>query len=182
MKKLETALLDRRLRYDGVSIIPPERVARLLLSGTAPSQLRLTHHDADTLLFNEQVEDELRVETAEPVKLGFDWRLPASYQQLDIEEHFISLGAEKILNSSYTEQQQLVAMNRISEELAEVQRRGMVELIRTVIYVLDVFREKKVIWGVGRGSSCASYLLFLAGLHAVDCVKYDVPLTEFFHD
>jgi len=48
-----------------------------------------------------------------------------------------------------------------------------------LIYVLDVMREKKVIWGVGRGSSCSSYLLYLLGLHEVDPVKYDVEFTDF---
>jgi DNA polymerase III alpha subunit len=38
---------------------------------------------------------------------------------------------------------------------------------------------KNIVWGVGRGSSCSSYLLYLLGLHEVDVVKYDVDISDF---
>jgi len=51
-----------------------------------------------------------------------------------------------------------------------------------LIYVVDVLNEKNVVWGVGRGSSCSSYLFYLLGLHEVDSVRYDVEITDFLHE
>ena len=47
-------------------------------------------------------------------------------------------------------------------------------------YIIDTLRENNVVWGVGRGSSVASYVLFLLGVHKIDSVKYNLPLEEFF--
>jgi DNA polymerase III alpha subunit len=33
---------------------------------------------------------------------------------------------------------------------------------------------------VGRGSSVASYVLFLIGVHKIDPIKYELPIEEFF--
>ena len=40
-------------------------------------------------------------------------------------------------------------------------------------------RDNGVIWGVGRGSSVASYVLYLIGIHKVDSMYYDLPINEF---
>ncbi len=40
-------------------------------------------------------------------------------------------------------------------------------------------RDNEVIWGVGRGSSVASYVLYLIGIHKVDSMYYDLPINEF---
>jgi len=36
-----------------------------------------------------------------------------------------------------------------------------------------------VIWGVGRGSSVASYVLYLLGVHRIDSMFYDLDVAEF---
>ena len=83
---------------------------------------------------------------------------------------------------AYGDSQTEVAINRVAQELAEFERRGLFDLLRVMIYVLDRFRETNQVYGVGRGSSCASFILFLLGLHVVDPVKFEVPLEEFMHD
>jgi DNA polymerase III alpha subunit len=40
-------------------------------------------------------------------------------------------------------------------------------------------KERNIVWGVGRGSSVASYVLFLIGTHKVDSVKYELDFNEF---
>ena len=44
---------------------------------------------------------------------------------------------------------------------------------------LRPLHDKNVLWGVGRGSSVASYALFLIGVHKIDSVKYDLDWREF---
>lgn len=45
--------------------------------------------------------------------------------------------------------------------------------------LIKKFQEDKVIWGVGRGSSCASYLLYTLGIHDINSIKFDIDFKEF---
>ena len=47
-------------------------------------------------------------------------------------------------------------------------------------YVVDTLRDNNIVWGVGRGSSVSSYVLYLIGIHKIDSVKYALPIDEFF--
>jgi DNA polymerase III alpha subunit len=193
MKELKTDLGDRILRFDGVSEVQPDQLAQYLLLGIAPSQLRVAGSEADVAQFNEQVaaEDELRIAGPEPINIDLTWQLPKKYMELNLEIHMFGTLEERMgLVQSSPEMKDLdydmtelhKAMCRVQAELDEVKKRGMEEFMRTVIFILDELKKNNVVWGVGRGSSCASYLLFLIGLHVVDCVKMDVPMEEFFHE
>jgi DNA polymerase III alpha subunit len=52
-------------------------------------------------------------------------------------------------------------------------------MLRLLFYLVDDFRERGVVWGVGRGSSVASYCLFLIGVHKIDAILYDLSIKEF---
>ena len=56
----------------------------------------------------------------------------------------------------------------------------MYDVLYVMKYIVDTLRENKVLWGVGRGSSVSSYVLFLIGIHKIDSVKYNLPIEEFF--
>ena len=70
-------------------------------------------------------------------------------------------------------------VERLSSEIWLFKSEKLDEVLRVLIYVVDTMREKNVIWGVGRGSSCSSYLLYLLGLHEVDPVRYQIEVTDF---
>ena len=70
----------------------------------------------------------------------------------------------------------------MNEELAEFERREMFDLLRYMIYLVDFMRENNIIWGVGRGSSVASYVLYLIGVHKIDSIKYNLDWREFLRD
>lgn len=182
MKQLSVELNDRTLRFDGVSIIQPERVVDALLRGVPASKIRLTSHTADTELFNDNSAVQLFLDEPEPIKLDFGWQLPEPHLNMDLEATVIGRAVERLKELDYPEELHLAACQRVQDELDEIKRRGMVEFVKTIIYILDVFRQEGVVWGVGRGSSCASYVLFILGLHSVDCMVYNVPMSEFFHD
>ena len=40
-------------------------------------------------------------------------------------------------------------------------------------------QENNLIWGVGRGSSVASYVLYKLGVHRIDSIFYDLDPGEF---
>jgi DNA polymerase III alpha subunit len=185
VKKLSNDLIDRVLRFDGVSVVAPEMVARLLLLNVQPVQIRVTGDAWEIEQFNLNVPDSeviKHADTPEPIKIDLRWQLPAEYQDLDLTERVVDALTARSGELNYTSLDETRAAARIAKELIEINRRGMQEFMRTVVYVLDTFRKNGVVWGVGRGSSCASYILFLLGLHAVDCLRLDVPLEEFFHD
>ncbi len=59
------------------------------------------------------------------------------------------------------------------------QERGLFDLLRYLTYLVDVMRDNQVIWGVGRGSSVASYVLYLLGVHRINSMFYDLDVGEF---
>jgi DNA polymerase III alpha subunit len=56
----------------------------------------------------------------------------------------------------------------------------MIDVLKAMKYMVDVLKSNNVVWGVGRGSSVSSYCLYLIGIHKIDSVKYDLPITDFF--
>lgn len=184
MRKLETELKDRVLRFDGVSIVHPDSVASALARGLRPSDLRVSEVNDDVQSFNANVveADQLRLAASEPISIPMVWQLPDEYRNLDVQERVFDEFFKRLPVLKYTSGQEDTAVRRLADEINEVETRGMMDFMRTIVYVLDTFRTKDIVWGVGRGSSCACYILFVLGLHVVDCVRYEVPMNEFFHD
>ena len=69
--------------------------------------------------------------------------------------------------------------NRVSEELQLFIQHGMLDLVFYLKYLVDTLRANNIVWGVGRGSSVASYVLFILGVHKVDSLKYNLDIHEF---
>ena len=95
------------------------------------------------------------------------WHMPEAYRELDIAEHVLQLCS--------TEAQ----LQRCGAELLLYQERGLFDLLRYLKYLVDVMRDNHVIWGVGRGSSVASYVLYLLGVHRIDSLYYELDPAEF---
>lgn len=183
--KLETPLKGRVLRFDGVNVIHPDDVAYFIYRGVSPSKIQASVHDGSITQFNEQVPENEAIhiyDAKAPIAIDLSWQIPPKYLEIDLIDYFSQLFFERVEKLKYSPEMTERALERIGAEIGEVESRGMVEFTQTIIYILDTFRAAGQVWGVGRGSSCASYLLFLAGLHVVDCVKLDVDMGEFFHD
>lgn len=69
--------------------------------------------------------------------------------------------------------------DRVDEELTLFIQHGMLDLLFYLKYLVDTMREHNIVWGVGRGSSVASYVLYLIGVHKVDSLKYKLDIHEF---
>ena len=96
-----------------------------------------------------------------------NWFIPNEYKQLDIEEFLVTQCSEQ----NYP---------RLIEELALFKQNNMIPVLKTMKYVVDTLRANNIVWGVGRGSSVSSYVLYLIGIHKIDSVKYALPIDEFF--
>lgn len=68
---------------------------------------------------------------------------------------------------------------RIVSEMKIYKNEHKLDLIRLMCYIVDRLTETNQIWGVGRGSSVSSYVLFLIGVHDIDSVLYDLDFTDF---
>jgi hypothetical protein len=101
------------------------------------------------------------------LKQQSQWFMPDEYRDCDIAAHVLSL--------CDTPEQ----LQRAGKELLMFQERGLFDLLKYLRYLVDVMRENHVIWGVGRGSSVASYVLYLLGVHKIDSMYYDLDPAEF---
>jgi hypothetical protein len=95
------------------------------------------------------------------------WRMPKEYQELDIAEYILGLCQEEY------------ELQRVGQELLLYQERNLFNLLRYLKYLVDTLRKHNLVWGVGRGSSVASYVLFLLGIHKINSVYYDLSIDEF---
>lgn len=95
------------------------------------------------------------------------WFMPREYAELDIAQHVLSLCRDD------------VELQRAGQELLMYQERDMMDVLRYMHYLVTVMRQHGVIWGVGRGSSVASFVLYLLGVHRINSIEYDLDPGEF---
>ena len=100
------------------------------------------------------------------------WFIPQEYQNMDIEEW--------IWKRADSDNEDRVF--RVSHELELFKKHGMIPMLKAMKYIVDTLRANNVVWGVGRGSSVASYVLYLIGVHKIDSIKYNLPIEEFFKE
>ena len=96
-----------------------------------------------------------------------DWNMPDKYKNLDIAKYLLDLCKTD------------VELQRVGKELLLYQQRDMFKLLCFLVYLVDTMRDNDVVWGVGRGSSVASYVLYLIGVHKIDSLYYDLDIAEF---
>lgn len=69
--------------------------------------------------------------------------------------------------------------DRVSLELELFVQHNMVDLLYYLKYLVDTMRNNKIVWGVGRGSSVSSYVLYLLGVHKINSLEYQLDIHEF---
>lgn len=95
------------------------------------------------------------------------WYMPDSYKNTDIAAHVLDLCETD------------AELQRCGEELIMYQERGLMDLLRYLRYLVDIMRDNHVIWGVGRGSSVASFVLYKLGVHRINSLHYELDPAEF---
>jgi len=99
--------------------------------------------------------------------LQSEWFMPDEYKDMDIYRYL-----EQKCSSNES-------LDRVDMEFKEYSSRGMLDLLCYMVYLVDFMRENKIVWGVGRGSSVSSYILYLIGVHKVDSIQYGLDFNEF---
>lgn len=110
--------------------------------------------------------EEADVEKFDSVSQSF-WSMPNEYKDMDI--------AQWVLDQCQTQQE----LQRVGQELLLYQERNLFLLLKQLKYIVDTWRQNNIVWGVGRGSSVASYVLYLIGVHRINSIYYDLDIEEF---
>jgi len=135
--------------------------------------LTATKIDIDPELEIENVPELIEHTLAQVSVADFDeemrskWHMPAKYRELDI--------AKWLLEQCKHEEE----IQRVGKELLLYQKRGQFLLLQYMKYLVDLMREHDIVWGVGRGSSVSSFVLFLIGIHRINSIYYGLDIEEF---
>lgn len=100
-----------------------------------------------------------------------NWCMSDEYKNFDI--------AAWVLNECRSNETEL---QRCGQELLEYAARDLLPLLQYLKYLVDTMRKNNIVWGVGRGSSTASFVLYKIGVHRINSIEYDLPLEEFFKE
>lgn len=169
------------MKYDdrGVAVVSSAELCELLYQQPDLDLARFTVSDA--MQYNRSVES-LYADMPQVIQYSLDqnlsikqfddhnqgnWHMPDEYKTLDI--------AEWVLAQCKNEAE----LQRCGEELLLYQERDAFDLLRYMKYLVDTMRNNKVIWGVGRGSSVASFVLYKIGVHRINSLYYDLDPAEF---
>jgi len=100
--------------------------------------------------------------------------IPKHYLDIDVEEYINTLVSNRVDRTDNA-----ATSRRVDMELAEYKARNLYPVLRVLIYIIDTMRKNNIVWGIGRGSSIASYVLYLLSVHKVDSIKYNLDIKEF---
>jgi len=95
------------------------------------------------------------------------WYMPDEYYSFDVQLYCIS------------KCKSTVEQTRVLDELAEFKKRNMIRVLQWLKFFVDTCLRENIIWGVGRGSSVSSFVLYLLNVHKIDSIKYNLDWQEF---
>lgn len=183
LNKYRNKLENRVLCGDGDSIVNPQFLYEHLLKGGSVDGIFVSKKFAESEevnTYNAKNPDE-KISAKESVREpSREWVIPSKFKELDVKKYLTLKFKKEIKESSFSKSEIKKRYYRLRMELRIWEERDLMDLLRTLIYIVNTFEKQNVIWGTGRGSSCASYILYLIGLHQVDSVLYDLDISEFF--
>jgi DNA polymerase III alpha subunit len=170
-----TELRDRVLWFDGTTSIHAEDI----LTTNIPFKF-VDRETSDVKAYNKYVStaDSLQVkDKCNP--LQFTWNIPASYKTLNVDTYLY----DKLIatTGSVSEKEFEARSVRLVEELQLFKKHNLYSVLQALIYIINTLTMENAIWGIGRGSSVSSYVLYLIGTHDVDSYAYGLDIAEFLH-
>jgi len=95
------------------------------------------------------------------------WRMPVEYQHMDIAKHVLDQCADQH------------ELQRAGQELLEYTNRNLLGMLCYLKYLVDVAETNNIVLGVGRGSSVASFVLYILGVHRIHSLRHNLDFNEF---
>ena len=163
---------DRILWYDGSMTIDPSTIMSFLTPGV---KLHTTELTSDIRDYNKLADNPITIKTDLDLDALVDTQMniPDEYRTINVRD-YVCLKLNK-----WTGRDLIIRQQRVESELELYDAVDKIDVLRLMIYVVETFRKNKKVWGVGRGSSVSSFVLFLIGVHDIDSVKYALNFNDF---
>jgi hypothetical protein len=168
-------LKNRKIFDDGTVICTESAAVDILYKGQDLSDVILDDIDI-ALQFNKanailDYSFEILNSGTGPQYEGIDWYnlwvTPDKFKNIDVNQYCLS--------KCNTQEQQ----DRVIFEMQLFEERKMIPVLKNLIWLVDYFRQNKILYGVGRGSSVSSYVLYLIGINRIDPLKFNLNVREF---
>lgn len=165
--------LDKKARRvlltNGISLVDVDDYAAKMIKegGVLPPHIRIEDSVDSDLMFEVHGVDvgydvDSTPEPPRPVRNSVEIHIdPDKYPRVD---EMIELYGDEFID-------------RISDEIEFFERENS-EFVLKLMDLIDKFKTDNVVWGVGRGSACASVLLYVIEVHDLDPIKHDIPFRE----
>ena len=179
-EKTGTILEDRFLWIDGDMTIDAKDVELFIEKGVPTSHLIVDELNIDIKNLNKSLIPSDKIRDKKELKnLDFSWVIPEEYKKLDVVNYVIDKLVIELDEQKFSETEASIREKRVSKELELFNSLEKIDVLRTIIYIINTFERNNVVWGVGRGSSTHSYVLYLLGAHDVDSVLFNLPIEDF---
>ena len=113
-----------------------------------------------------KIVDNLDVATFDQQQIN-NWYMPQKYYEINV--------LQWLLDKCQNDEEKM----RVQTEYSLFEKKKFIKVLQFLIYFIDTLRANNIVWGVGRGSSVASFCLFLIGVHKINPLQYDLNITEF---
>ena len=113
-----------------------------------------------------KIVDNLDVATFDQQQIN-NWYMPQKYYEINV--------LQWLLDKCQNDEEKM----RVQAEYSLFEKKKFIKVLQFLIYFIDTLRANNIIWGVGRGSSVASFCLFLIGVHKINPLQYNLDYTEF---
>ena len=171
-------LKNRTLFYDGDSVVSEKEITNLIASGVSVDGLFVEELTDEIRKYNSFVSLDQQIKIKKEVRdLSFDWNLPHEYKTLDPIQYVVKKFNEK--RDGFSPEEFKRRKNRIITELSLYEQLQLIPILRVLIFIINTLTEKDLVWGVGRGSSVSSYVLYVMGVHDIDSFKYNLNIKDF---
>ena len=178
-RKIE--LNDRTLWFDGSTSVTEEHILQLIAEHKSLDHIFIkkivpsVEQYNKLVPFNQQIHEKTNVND-----IVVDWNIPTEFKQLDVEEYVYQKLDDELDRQGWSKlAYPPTVKTRVDEELELYTSLGLIDVLRALIYVINTLQNNDIVWGVGRGSSVSSYVLYLIGVHDVDSIKYELDFRDF---
>jgi len=173
-------LVDDHVLWQDGSITVPSDIITKYIHVAETGKLFTDEITPDIAEYNQMTTSPIRIKKKLD-SLSTEWIIPKEISSIDIYEHLTDKLIEEFSTSEFNDEEMRIRMQRLDYEYDELMSAGLSDLIYAILYVINRFNANNTVWGVGRGSSTSSYLLYILGIHDIDSVEYDLDFTEFLH-
>ncbi len=173
-----TELNNRKLYFDGVSSYDPNKILQL----RSKYDINWVDFITPTIdQYNKLVSSSKKIQVKKDCGLlNISWNLPEKYQKLNVIQYVMDKHID--ITKGMSDDEIINRDNRLISELSTYHKVNKFDILKTIIYIVETLEVNDIVYGVGRGSSVSSYVLYVIGIHDIDSYAFDLDINDFFHD